>query len=57
MVAGSAKLFLFVGSKGREPAPRQAFDLSSNPPGIDHFSLLVDNVDKTHTELVARGAR
>jgi len=55
MVAGSAKLFLFVASPGRAPVARQAFNLSLNPVGIDHVSLLVDNVDKTHTELVARG--
>ena len=55
MVTGSAKLFLFVASPGREPVARQAFNLSLNPVGIDHVSLLVDNVDKTHSELVARG--
>jgi len=55
MVAGSAKLFLFVGAPGREPVARQAFELSLNPAGIDHVSFLVDNVDKTHTELVGRG--
>ena len=55
MIAGSAKLFLFVGSPGREPVTRQAFDLSLNPAGVDHVSFLVDNVDKTHAELVARG--
>ena len=47
MVAGSAKLFLFVGAPGREPVARQAFELSLNPAGIDHVSFLVDNVDKT----------
>jgi len=57
LVAGSAKLFLFVGLPGREPVARQAFDLSLNPSGIDHVSFLVDNVDTTHTELVARGIR
>lgn len=55
MIAGSAKLFLFVGSTGCEPLARQAFDLSLNPVGIDHVSFLVDNVDKTHAELVTRG--
>ena len=55
MVAGSAKLFLFVGAPGREPVARQAFELSLNPAGIDHVSFLVDNVDKMHTELVERG--
>jgi len=54
MVAGSAKLFLFVGLPGCESI-REAFDLSLNPVGIDHVSLLVDDVDKTHTELVADG--
>ena len=51
----SAKLFLFVGAPGREPVARQPFELNLNPAGIDHVSFLVDNVDKTHTELVGRG--
>lgn len=54
MVAGSARLFVFVAKQGATAPPQRAFDLS-NPPGIDHVSFLVDDVDRTHEEIRARG--
>ena len=50
---GEAKLFLFEGVAG--PAPMRELGLFGNPPGIDHVSFLVDDVDALHDELVARG--
>src|SRR6266699_2501915 len=51
MAAASAKLFLFVANPNHRPVPRALLTLGSNPPGVDHISLLVDNVDETHAEL------
>ena len=50
---GEAKLFLFEGVAG--PAPTRELGLFGNPPGIDHVSFLVDDVDALHDELVAHG--
>jgi catechol 2,3-dioxygenase-like lactoylglutathione lyase family enzyme len=51
---GEAKLFLFeTGVAGA--APTRKLGLLGNPPGIDHVSFLVDDVDAQHDELVARG--
>ena len=50
---GEAKLFLFEGVAG--PAPMRELGLFGNPPGIDHVSFLVDDVDALHDELVAQG--
>jgi methylmalonyl-CoA/ethylmalonyl-CoA epimerase len=54
MVAGSARLFVFPAAKGNGAPPLRAFDLN-NPPGIDHISFLVDDVDRTYHEIRARG--
>jgi len=53
MTAGSTKLFLFPAAD-REVALR-AITLEANPPGIDHLSFLVDDVDRTYTELTGHG--
>ena len=53
MVLGSAKLFLFSASTSLNSVPRSLTDIQSNPPGIDHISFLVDDVDKTYDELIA----
>lgn len=51
---GDAKLFLFESRVEGEPSPRE-LGLFGNPPGIDHVSFLVDDVDALHDQLVARG--
>ena len=53
---GEAKLFLFEARVGG-PDPARELGLFANPPGIDHVSLLVDDVDALHDELVARGLK
>jgi catechol 2,3-dioxygenase-like lactoylglutathione lyase family enzyme len=54
--AGSAFLWVF---ETRSPMPAQArnADLLANPPGIDHLSLAVDDVDATHRALEERGVQ
>jgi len=53
---GEAKLFLFEARVGG-PDPARELGLFGNPPGIDHVSFLVDDVDALHGELVARGLK
>jgi catechol 2,3-dioxygenase-like lactoylglutathione lyase family enzyme len=54
--AGSAFLWVF---ETRSPMPAQArnADLLANPPGIDHLSLAVDDVDAAHRALEERGVQ
>jgi catechol 2,3-dioxygenase-like lactoylglutathione lyase family enzyme len=51
-----AKLFLFEARVGGR-APARQLGLFGNPPGIDHVSFLVDDVDALHDDLVARGIK
>jgi len=53
MVAGTTKLFLFPA--GPHEGVTRAVSLAGNPPGIDHISFLVDDVDRTFAELKGRG--
>jgi lactoylglutathione lyase len=53
---GEAKLFLYETRVGGGASARE-LGLFENPPGIDHVSFLVDDVDALHDELVARGVR
>jgi lactoylglutathione lyase len=53
---GEAKLFLFETRVGGQ-APARELGLLENPPGLDHVSLLVDDVDALHDELIARGIK
>src|SRR5262245_46573422 len=55
MVAGPVKLFVFITRRQQPPAVAREFTLFQNPPGIDHVSFLVDDVDRTYAELTARG--
>jgi methylmalonyl-CoA/ethylmalonyl-CoA epimerase len=50
---GNAKLFIFQAASSA--APRRVPDIFSNPPGFDHISLLVDDVDATYAALTAQG--
>jgi catechol 2,3-dioxygenase-like lactoylglutathione lyase family enzyme len=50
MVAGTAKLFVFQ-SRQRNPAPaNRQFTLFDNPPGIDHISFAVEDVDRIYAD-------
>jgi catechol 2,3-dioxygenase-like lactoylglutathione lyase family enzyme len=53
MVSGTSKLFIFP--SGSHEVCTRAITLEGNPPGIDHLSFLVDDVDRTFTELKGRG--
>lgn len=54
-VSPAADTYLYVfETHGPDAAPRSA-DLFSNPVGIDHISIRVDDVDQTYDDLAARG--
>jgi catechol 2,3-dioxygenase-like lactoylglutathione lyase family enzyme len=52
--AGEAVLYIFETSSSESPRRRE-LDLIHNPPGIDHISFRVADVDTNHQELLARG--
>jgi methylmalonyl-CoA/ethylmalonyl-CoA epimerase len=52
---GPAKLYLFPAPPGDERPVGRQLGLSGNPPGIDHVSFLVDDVDALHASLTADG--
>ena len=57
MSCGSAVLFLFQ-TKHANPQPvKREPALAQNPPGIDHISFLVEDVDAVHADLKAKGVR
>jgi methylmalonyl-CoA/ethylmalonyl-CoA epimerase len=55
MLIGTTKLFIFPA--GPQTATTRAITLLGNPPGIDHVSFLVDDVDRSFAELTARGIK
>jgi methylmalonyl-CoA/ethylmalonyl-CoA epimerase len=55
MLIGTTKLFIFPA--GPQKATTRAITLLGNPPGIDHVSFLVDDVDRSFAELTARGIK
>ena len=55
MVAGTVQLFLFATQRSdAEPVGRE-LGLFGNPPGIDHISFAVSDVDALYTKLRAAG--
>ena len=50
MGAGTAKLFIFQTRRGNPAAVERDFTLFQNPPGIDHISFEVQNVDRVYGE-------
>jgi methylmalonyl-CoA/ethylmalonyl-CoA epimerase len=52
---GTAKLFLFPAQPEDERTVGRHLGLSGNPPGIDHVSFLVDDVDALYASLTADG--
>jgi methylmalonyl-CoA/ethylmalonyl-CoA epimerase len=55
MVSGSAQLFLFQTRRSEGlPVPRE-LSLFGNPPGLDHISFSVTDVDAVYGELTRSG--
>jgi methylmalonyl-CoA/ethylmalonyl-CoA epimerase len=52
---GTAKLFLFPAEPGDERVVSRQLGLTGNPPGVDHISFQVDDVDALHASLTANG--
>jgi catechol 2,3-dioxygenase-like lactoylglutathione lyase family enzyme len=44
VTCGSARLYLFTGASG-VPRPQRGLDMVESPPGIDHISFAVSDVD------------
>ena len=55
MAAGTAQLFLFATRRSDAMAVGREFGLFGNPPGIDHISFAVSDVDALYTKLCAAG--
>jgi methylmalonyl-CoA/ethylmalonyl-CoA epimerase len=55
LALGPAKLFLFPARPGDDRAVGRDLGLFGNPPGIDHISFGVDDVDALHASLTADG--
>ncbi|MFQ5398229.1 MAG: VOC family protein [Anaerolineae bacterium] len=55
MATGSAVLFLFQTKRADAQPVQRSDNLGQNPPGIDHISFLVGNVDRAYADLTAKG--
>jgi catechol 2,3-dioxygenase-like lactoylglutathione lyase family enzyme len=55
MVAGTAKLFIFQTRKTNSAPVTREFTLFQNPPGIDHISFAVEDVDRLYADAKAKG--
>jgi len=55
MAAGSAQLFLFASRRKDPPPVGRELGLFGNPPGIDHISFAVEDVDGLYNTLRAAG--
>src|SRR6516164_4101 len=55
MVAGTAKLFIFQTRKTNSAPVAREFSLFQNPPGIDHISFAVEDVDRLYADAKAKG--
>ena len=59
MTAGEARLYLFQANRSQTNQPdggvRRSPELVGNPPGIDHISLWVGDVDEAYRRLKAEG--
>jgi methylmalonyl-CoA/ethylmalonyl-CoA epimerase len=55
MVAGTARLFVFHSGGQQAQGARRSLELRGSPPGFDHISFLVDDVDKSYREGKAKG--
>lgn len=55
MAAGTAQLFLFAAQRPDAIPVGRELGLFGNPPGIDHISFAVSDVDALYTKLRADG--
>jgi catechol 2,3-dioxygenase-like lactoylglutathione lyase family enzyme len=55
MVAGTSKLFVFQTRRSNPSPVSREFTLFQNPPGIDHISFAVENVDRLYADAKAKG--
>jgi catechol 2,3-dioxygenase-like lactoylglutathione lyase family enzyme len=55
MAAGSVQLFVFATRQSNPPPVGRELGLFGNPPGIDHISLAVTDVDALYSTLRAAG--
>src|SRR5712691_21867 len=55
MTCGSAVLFLFQTKQAKPQAVKRESSLAQNPPGLDHISFLVEDVNAMYGELKAKG--
>jgi methylmalonyl-CoA/ethylmalonyl-CoA epimerase len=55
MTCGSAVLFLFQTKQAQPQAVTRELSLAQNPPGLDHLSFAVDDVNKLYAELKSKG--
>ena len=55
MSAGSAVLFLFQTRQAQPQAVKREPTLAQNPPGLDHISFLVEDVNALYHALTAKG--
>ena len=55
LIGNNTKLFVFQTRQANPRPARREPSLFDNPPGIDHISFLVANVDQTYAELKATG--
>jgi catechol 2,3-dioxygenase-like lactoylglutathione lyase family enzyme len=57
MTAGSAHLFIFATRQNDPPPVVRQLGLFDNPPGIDHISLAVADLDGLYSALRAAGVQ
>ena len=57
MAAGDARLFLFATRRADPPPVGRQIGLFENPPGIDHISFAVADVDGVYAKLSAAGVK
>ena len=55
MTAGAAVLFLFQTKQANPEPVKRDESLAQNPPGLDHISFAVDDVDAIYRDLSAKG--
>jgi hypothetical protein len=55
MAAGAARLFIFATQPSDPPPLGRELGLFGNPPGIDHISFAVADVDTMYSTLQAAG--
>ena len=55
IAAGDCRLFIFATRQKNPPSVARELGLFDNPPGLDHISLEVDDVDRMYSTLKADG--